>query len=375
MARKSRKHLQDQPDERTIDLSKKIKSVIAYKQEDGTYMPARLPYGYKKAHTEQGIEWIHNDLTAPIVREIFKDALSGLSAYAIAGKLNEQKIAAPSSKFWTNGVVLRVLRNESYSGTLVTRKTRNNIASDRKTIQLPPAEWIRHYGHHSPIIDDISFYSVQRILSSRRLFQPKSRQSEDFFSGKLFCGICGRKMRLKRSSNGSNYYICPMRDAAGSSCPNKAISDTKLKKQVFQALAKRINDLRICYQGTIAYERSPYFLKKTYDQANVIHSLEQERERQFQVFTRLYEESIINKTNRSADTRGLLKHMARVRTTSQERLSEIVQSRDEYQTNESSKSRKFDQYNMFCEHSELTPQMVDEMAEKILIDIDGVRVI
>jgi hypothetical protein len=30
---------------------------------------------------------------------------------------------------------------------------------------------------------------------------------------------------------------------------------------------------------------------------------------------------------------------------------------------------------MFCEHSELTPQMVDEMAEKILIDIDGVRVI
>ena len=86
-------------------------------------------------------------------------------------------------------------------------------------------------------------------------------------------------------------------------------------------------------------------------------------------------ESIINKTNRSVDTRGLLKHMARVRTTSQKLLTEIVQSRDEYQTNESSNSRKFDQYKMFCEHRELTTEMVDEMAEKILIDSDGVRVI
>ena len=359
----------------SIDLSKKIQFVIAYKQEDGTYMPARLPYGYKKAHTEQGIKWVQDDLTAPVVREIFKDALSGLSAYAIAGKLNEQKITAPSSKFWTNGGVLRVLRNESYSGTLVTRKTRNNIASGRKTIQLPPPEWIRHYGHHSPIIDDISFYSVQSILSGRRSFPPQNRQSEDFFCGKLFCGICGRKMRLKRSSNVSNYYICPMRDAAGSSCPNRAISDKKLRKQVFQALTIRINDLRICYQDTIAYERSPYFLKKTYDQAKMIQSMEQERERQFQVYTRLYEESIINKTNRSADTHGLLQHMARVRTISQKRLSEIVQSRDEYQANESSNSKKFDQYKRFCEQSELTTQMVDEMAEKILIDIGGVRVI
>jgi len=359
----------------SIDLSKKIQSVIAYKQEDGTYIPARLPYGYKKVRTEQGVEWAQDDLTAPIVREIFKDALSGFSAYAIAGKLNEQKIAAPSSEFWTNGSVLRVLRNESYSGTLVTGKTRNSIASSRKTIQLPPIEWIRHYSHHAPIIDDISFYSVQRILSSQRSFPPQSRQSEDFFCGKLFCGICGRKMRLKRSSNGSNYYICPMRDAAGSSCPNKAISDTKLKKQVFHALAKRINDLRTCYQDTIAYERSPYFLKKTYDQAKMIQSMELELERQFQVFTRLYEESIINKTNRSADTQGLLQHMARVRSISQKRLSEVVQARDEYQTNESSNAKKFELYHMYCGYSELTTQMVNEMVEKILIDIDGVRVV
>ena len=359
----------------SIDLSKKIQAVIAYKQKEGSYVPARLPYGYKKVRTELGIEWMPDDLTAPIVREMFKDALSGLSAYAIAGKLNKQKIKAPSSELWSNGTVLRLLRNISYTGTLVTRKTRNNIASSRKTIKIPPAEWIRHYSHHAPIVDDISFYSVQRMLSSRHSFPPRSRQSEDFFCGKLYCGICGRKMRLKRSSNGYNYFICPQRDAASSSCPSKSKSEVKVKKQVLHALTKKIDDMRICYQETVAYEQSPYFLKMSNDQVKTIQSLEQERERQYQVFTRLFEESVKNNTNASADIRGLLLHLMRVRSITQKRLSDIVQARDEYLANESSSSKKFDQYKMFCEHSELTTQMVSEMAEKILIDIDGVRVI
>ena len=358
----------------SIDLSKKIQSVIAYKQEEGTYIPARLPYGYIKVRTEQGVEWVQDELTAPIVREMFKDALSGISAFAIASKMNKLNVKAPSSEFWSNGSVLRVLRNISYTGTLVTRKSRNNIASNPKTVKLQPTEWIRHYGHHAPIINDISFCSVQRILSSRRTFSPQSRQSEDFFCGKLFCGICGRKMRMKRSSNGSYYYICPQRDAAGSSCPNKAKSEAKVKAQVFHALAERIKDMHVCYRETVSYEESLYFMKKTYDQAKMIQSIEQERERQFHVYKRIYEESIIDKTIQSADIQGLLRHLARTRSISQKRISEIVQSRDDYQTNESSGSRMFDLYRMFCEHSELTVQMVNKMAEKIQIDIGGVRV-
>jgi hypothetical protein len=358
----------------SIDLSKKIQVVIDKKQKTGTYIPAKLPYGYKKVRIEQGVQWTQDEQNSLVVQQIFNDALSGFSAFAIAGRLNEQKIPAPSSEFWSSGNIIRILKNMSYTGTFVTRKTRNNIIDGRETIQLPPETWIKHHSHHAPIVDDITFYAVQRIISDRRSFISKRGQSDDFFCGKLFCGICGRKMRLKRSGNGSLYYICPQRDAAGSSCPNKAKSETKLKKQIFLSLMERLNDLRTCYQNTIAYEKSLYFLRKADKQDKTIQTYEKELERQFQVFKRIFEESVIKHTNRSADIQGLLQHLMRIRTILQERLADVVRMRDDYQVSESSNSTKFRLYFKFRKCNELTSQMLDEMVEKVLVDMDRVRV-
>ncbi|MCL1976245.1 MAG: recombinase family protein [Firmicutes bacterium] len=324
----------------SIDLSKKIQEVISHKQATGTYIPAKLPYGYKKVYSKQGTEWALDEQTAPIVQQLFLDVLSGLSAFAVASNLNKQKVPAPSSEFWSSGSIIRVLKNMTYIGTLVTRKTQNNIIAGRRTIHLPPEDWIRHIGHHDPIIDEKTYYAVQQVLSQRHSFTSRQSQPEDFFCGKLYCGICGRKMRLKRSGNGSIYYICPRRDEAGASCANKARSEVKLKRQVFLVLAKRIDELRICYQDTIAYEKSPYYLRKTGEQAMTIQAYEQELERQFQVFKRLYEESIIKHTIRSADIQGLLRHLLRVRTTLQERHASIVKTRDEYWDKEIFKRKK-----------------------------------
>jgi len=359
----------------SIALSKNIQSVIAAKQKAGTYIPAKLPYGYKKARTKYGIEWKPDEQTAPIVRQIFKDAAFGLSAFAIASKLNKQKIPAPSSKFWSSGSTIRILRNMSYTGTLVTRKTQNNIAFERKTIRLSPEAWIKHHGHHVPIVDEITFYTVQRILSGRRSFITQQVQTEDFFCGKLYCGICGRKMRSKRSANGNIYYICPQRDWATSSCPNKARNELKLKKLVSAALTDRIDDLRSCYQDAIAYEKSPYFQLRTANQDKMIQTYEKEIDRLFQSFQRLVEESVINNTSRSADIQGLLRHLMRTRATLQKRLADVVQARDEYQENESPNSKKFQPFHMFRDCTELTPQMLEEMVERVFVDIGGVRVV
>ena len=137
------------------------------------------------------------------MQKIFASALNGLSAYRIASDLNKHGIIAPNSDYWTSSSVLRLLRNTSYVGTLTTGKTRNNKANGFKTEQTPSEEWIRHYKHHAAIIDDITFYSVQCILSQRTKRYVEGEKRNDFLKGKLYCGICGRKMRSKRAGNGS----------------------------------------------------------------------------------------------------------------------------------------------------------------------------
>ena len=172
----------------------------------------------------------------------------------------------------------------------------------------------------------------------------------------------------------SVYYICPQRDGAGSSCPNKSKSESKLKKQVFCALSDKIKQLGVDYHDILAYEKSPYFLRKMAEQDKLILTYGQEIVRQFQLFKQLYEESVSNHTIRSADTQGLLRHLEHVRTSLQERMMGIVRSRDNYQANESSGSEKFRPYHMFCECNELIPQVLDEMVGKVFVDFDGVRV-
>jgi hypothetical protein len=132
---------------------------------------------------------------------------------------------------------------------------------------------------------------------------------------------------------------------------------------------------KIFASRAIAYEKSPYFINKTIEQTKTIKSLEQELERLFLVFQRLYEDSVTDKTIRSADIQGLLRHLVRVRTVSQERLSDIIRERGDYQANESYDSIKFQRYHMLHECKELTSQMLAEMVDRALVDLDGVRII
>ena len=77
--------------------------------------------------------------------------------------------------------LMRILRNVSYTGTFVTGKRRNNRTDRLKPVPIPPEKWFYHHNHHMPIIDDITFYSVQRILSERCSLISGEKTVHDFF--------------------------------------------------------------------------------------------------------------------------------------------------------------------------------------------------
>lgn len=352
----------------SIDLSNKIQSVIKVRQETGEYVPARLPYGYVKMRNGNEISWHLEEKTAPIVQFMFEKAKNSISAYAIAGELNRQKTPAPSSEFWTSRGVLRILRNVLYTGTLAAGKTQNDRTAEFKTLPVPPENWIRHYNHHEPIVDEITFYTVQQLLSERRSPISTDNKVVDFFDGKLYCGMCGRKMRPKRAVNGNTYYICPRRDEAASSCLNRAKGESKLKQQVFLVLADKIKP-----QETVNYEKHPYYQRQLIEQETMLHKYEDDLEYQNQLFYKLYEEMASNTPAQSTDTRELMRYQRRVRNVLENQISDIIQSKAEHQANISSNVEKRRRYLWIQECKELTEEMISKIIKRIDVDFDGIR--
>jgi DNA invertase Pin-like site-specific DNA recombinase len=358
----------------SIDLSNKIQSVINVRQKSGTYVPARLPYGYTKVKTAEGVKWQPDEKEAPIVKKIFASALNGLSAYRIASDLNKHGIIAPSSDYWASSSVLRLLRNTSYVGTFTTGKTRNNKANGFKTEQTPSEEWIRHYKHHTAIIDDITFYFVQRILSQRTTMYVEGEKRNEFFRGKLYCGVCGRKMRSKRAGNGSIYYLCPRRDEAASSCVSKSIREAKLKKQVFTILGDWMNSHKEAYSETLAFESSPYFQRTAIVQKEQLQLLQNELERQNSLFRTIYEDGINKSLTHSADYRELMTYLRKVRSVLTDEIVEIEKVNEDYLKTQELIIEKYHLCVQFQDCIELTSDMLDDVVEKIYVDLDGLRV-
>jgi len=356
----------------SLDLSRKIQSVVKMRLETGDYIPARLPYGYKKVFEAKSVRWGLDENAAPKVKKIFELALSGISAYSIASKLNNQNIPSPGTNLWTSRSILRILKNKAYTGTFITGKTRNDLSSEQKTESLPPERWIRHRNHHMPIADEITFITVQHSLSERQMLIQKHGQIPDFFEGKLYCGLYGRKIKQKRAANGSVYYICPRRDESASSCPNKAINERKLKKQVYLVLLDKINEHKTHCNEIIEYEKTPYFQRKESAQNSLLQKYENELEYQNQLFITLYEGSVNNQRTRSADFRGLMTYLRRVRATLEKQISELKNSKEEYQKNKISDSEKALSYLPFLECSEITEEMVSKMIERIYVNVGSV---
>ena len=116
------------------DISIKIRSHIDIKRRNGEYIGAFAAYGYLKDEENKN-HLVIDDYAADVVRDIFTMKLCGMSQQSIADKLNADGILSPiqykksigvqlESSFqksikpkWSYNAVLRILKNEVYTGT------------------------------------------------------------------------------------------------------------------------------------------------------------------------------------------------------------------------------------------------------------------
>ena len=190
------------------DTSKKVKSVIRRRQEDGKWICA-APYGYI-INKKQQFEVV--PVEADIVRRIYRMYIDGWGYKKIANSLTDEGIPTPRmaererklaegeeyhrsvKSAWSIVTIQTILDNDFYIGTLRQGKYQRAKINGRD-VKRDEVEQIVIENHHQAIIDYRTFATVRALREKRAKYNYRGvKINDNVYSGFLQCGDCGAPM-------------------------------------------------------------------------------------------------------------------------------------------------------------------------------------
>ena len=204
------------------DTSKKVKSVIKRRQQDGKWICA-APYGYI-VDKHQQFEVVPTE--AEIVRRIFQHYIDGWGYKKIANQLTDEGIPTPRmaeqerklaageeyrravKPAWAIVTVQGILDNDFYIGTLRQGKyTRKKI--NGRDVRRDELDHIVIERHHQEIIDYRTFATARALRESRSTAHYRGQKKYDnTYSGFLECGDCGSPLFAMSRRDIKDAYRC-----------------------------------------------------------------------------------------------------------------------------------------------------------------------
>ena len=237
------------------DISQKVRSAFAVKQNRGEFVGAFASYGYLKDPANHS-HLIIDPVAGRVVQRIFEMAAFGMGQIKIAHVLNEEQIPCPSeykrlmgekytnskklesTRYWTYATIHRMLKNEMYLGNMVQRRSvRPTMHGKAKA--LDTAQWAVVSNTHDAIISQELWDTVQAQVSknSRTL---DFEQNVGLFAGFLKCGDCGRSMAKTRWDSKIHYSCGSYKRYGAAACTKHYISQSVLEEIVLDDLNRII---------------------------------------------------------------------------------------------------------------------------------------
>ena len=208
------------------DGSRRVRTGYRQKQKEG--IVTIPPFGYFKDKNTKKVVVVEE--AAETVRLIFSAYVGGSGMKAIARTLNEQRRKTPAlmqmellnkrlpntqdgilkKYLWDATMVARILRDESYIGTLICHKSERNKIN--KTFRFTdPEEQFRHE-NYLPVIVTREIWE-QALLAERKEKNVRAGTNRSIlrYGGLLRCKDCGRTFigkRIKLKSGERVAYVC-----------------------------------------------------------------------------------------------------------------------------------------------------------------------
>ena len=255
------------------DIGKKIKSAKKQRAEPA----GNAPYGYRKS--ADGKRLAVDREAAEIVKMIFALRLNGESVSGISRYMNQNLIPSPQQRryqlgeisheifseriLWPPTLVSKILRNETYTGTLFQGKYE---CSGKNKKLLPRDKWVVHENAHEAIISKERFEAVSRLMnieSERYQHKNEREHIENRYAGIIMCSRCGKT--AIRSDNRMKepvlfYYSCRF-------CCEELKREGNLPKAPKLPLTKLdaliMAALRVYMDTLVQFERLPEILSKS----------------------------------------------------------------------------------------------------------------
>lgn len=210
------------------DGSRRVRTGYRQKQKEG--IVTIPPFGYFKDKNTKKVVVVEE--SAEMVRLIFSAYVGGSGMKAIARTLNEQRRKTPAlmqmellnkrlpntqdgilkKYLWDATMVARILRDESYIGTLICHKSERNKIN--KTFRFTDtAEQFRHENYLPMIVTREIWEQAQALLAERKEKNVRAGANRGIlrYGGLLRCKDCGRTFigkRIKLKSGERVAYVC-----------------------------------------------------------------------------------------------------------------------------------------------------------------------
>lgn len=210
------------------DGSRRVRTGYRQKQKEG--LVTIPPFGYFKDKNTKKVVIVEE--AAETVRMIFTAYVGGSGMKAIARILNEQRRKTPAlvqaellnkrlpntqdgilkKYLWDATMVARILRDESYIGTLICHKSERNKIN--KTFRFTDLEeQFRHENYLPMIVTREIWEQAQALLAERKEKNVRAGTNRGIlrYGGLLRCKDCGRTFigkRIKLKSGERVAYVC-----------------------------------------------------------------------------------------------------------------------------------------------------------------------
>ena len=234
------------------DLAAKIKRGQIGRVVNG-YSAGGLSYGYRvvkkldeRGEPIRGLREVDED-QAGVIRRIFHEFASGMSARMIAASLNRDGIPSPVGGTWgastINGNLKRrsgFLYNEAYIGLLVFNRVqmvKDPETGKRVSRPNPPEQWQVVEAPHLRIVSDELWDAVQarkKLYGGTRLHE--RRRPKHMFSGLVRCGCCGASYTIKNREQ----LACAAHREKGTCTNNRTIRVSELERRVLDGIKRRL---------------------------------------------------------------------------------------------------------------------------------------
>ena len=387
------------------DCSRKITSVLRARGMSGKHTSNHCIYGYKKDPNDKD-HWIIDEEAAEVVRRIYRMAIEGKGPYEIARILATEKVERPSyylaqrgmgnhqSNYnaadpytWRGGTVADILSKQEYMGHTVNFRTYKESYKDKRVKMTPKEDLVIFENTQEAIIDKETWERVQSLRKTIR--RTDTIGAANPLTGLMFCADCGAKMYNHRGGAGlardwagrpngrkrpeRDEYNCSRYDLGNQHynryCTTHLIRTAVVNELLLEAI-KGVCDYALNNEAEFMAQVCSASEDRQEKAARSIRQRKQRNEKRTDELTRLirklYEDNV---SGRLSDT--LFEQMLRDFEAELSDLTEIV-SQDQQEleriSRETINAEKFlSLVRKYTDFSELTPAMINEFVEKILV--------